>query len=147
MASAAAASTGAATRATASEAQVRLRSGSGSGANVTAQALPSPRRLRRPMAAARALTRDDGFDHREAIDDVFDGAMDGVKRILRTPFALPDRGDVALDGLFVAAVGGMFGAGRLAIAAHLFKMDKQIGDSPFNRFEMGEAGVRSVEAA
>ena len=85
------------------------------------------------------------FDHRQPIDHVLDGAMDGFKRILGPPFAAFDFGDVALDGVDGNGLAHRAGCSLAADAADLIDMHEQIGEPALDGFEIAETSVGSVE--
>ena len=85
------------------------------------------------------------FDHRQPIDHVLDGAVDGFKRILGAPFAALDFGDVALDGGDGDGPAHRTGCRRSVAAADLVDMHEQIGEPALDRFEIAEPCIGRVE--
>ena len=112
------------------------------------------RRLRSRFEGSLPLTRRFGcggsvmhaaFDHRQPIDHVLDGAMDGFERILGAPFAAFDFGDVALDGGDGDGFGHRTGCRRSVAAADLIDMHEQIGEPALDGFEIAEPCIGRVE--
>ena len=76
------------------------------------------------------------FDHREAIDNIADGALDGFERFLHTPLAV-DR-----------AVARRCRVGRARgrrTGAQAFEMNEQFGHAALDRSQMAEPRFRGVE--
>ena len=84
------------------------------------------------------------FNARKAIDDVFNGTLDRLDRILGAPFAVFDFRELVIDGA------ARHNSTRRGIHAHpagaqLLDVNQEISQSAFHAFEQSQTRVGRIE--